>query len=283
MATNCSVVARRSDRQEDISKAFQFACSYVSSLFRNRPICTKYYEILGVDPEANEAQLKTAYKKTAFLFHTDRAGANEHIKDINEAFRVLSTPALREAYDKGGIIGVQRYENGLLAEGRIIDIGKIIREKESSLAEKGTWQDPISCAMYRCGLDTEYAELAAIDLRSCEPLDPELVRNLTQQGLGFITSAIQLALKEKFQCFVCQNYMAVLDELCCCNTDESSKQEGPHCLNKCCPQRILPCSNSRVKCDQSIVHKTCQAFGVDPQVSYKKWNAVNNKLLFILK
>jgi DnaJ-class molecular chaperone len=62
-----------------------------------------YYEILGVPSEANEKQIKAAYRKLAFQYHPDRnTGDSESankMKAINEAYAVLSNPSKRKHYD----------------------------------------------------------------------------------------------------------------------------------------------------------------------------------------
>ncbi len=64
-----------------------------------------YYEILGVEKTASQAQLKQAYRKLALKFHPDRnksADAEEKFKEINEAYQVLSDDKKRQAYDQFG-------------------------------------------------------------------------------------------------------------------------------------------------------------------------------------
>ena len=51
-----------------------------------------YYEILGVEASAGEAELKTAYRRLARKFHPDvskEKGAEERFKSINEAYEAL--------------------------------------------------------------------------------------------------------------------------------------------------------------------------------------------------
>lgn len=62
-----------------------------------------YYEILGVDRKASEADIKSAYRKLAKMYHPDLhpndANAAAKFKEINEAYEVLSDQQKRSAYD----------------------------------------------------------------------------------------------------------------------------------------------------------------------------------------
>ena len=60
-----------------------------------------YYAILGVERNAGAALLRRAYRTLALRFHPDRAGlaSTEVFQRISEAYRVLSDPAARAAYD----------------------------------------------------------------------------------------------------------------------------------------------------------------------------------------
>lgn len=73
---------------------------------------TKYYDILGVDPSATEAQLKTAYKKGALKHHPDKNAHNpeaaEKFKDLSKAYEVLSDPQKRSLYDQYGEEGLEQ-------------------------------------------------------------------------------------------------------------------------------------------------------------------------------
>jgi molecular chaperone DnaJ len=69
-----------------------------------------YYEVLGVRRDASEQELKQAYRRLAVKYHPDKNPGNkeaeEHFKEIAEAYQVLSTPDLRARYDRFGHAGI---------------------------------------------------------------------------------------------------------------------------------------------------------------------------------
>jgi molecular chaperone DnaJ len=75
-----------------------------------------YYEVLGVSKDANEAELKKAYRKLAMQYHPDRnpddKGAEDKFKEANEAYEVLSSSEKRKLYDQFGHAGLDRNAGG---------------------------------------------------------------------------------------------------------------------------------------------------------------------------
>lgn len=64
-----------------------------------------YYKTLGVSRDAKLEQIKHAYRKLARKYHPDvskETNAEEHFKDVQEAYEVLKDPKKREAYDQLG-------------------------------------------------------------------------------------------------------------------------------------------------------------------------------------
>ena len=65
-----------------------------------------YYEVLGVNREAEEGAIKKAYRKLAKKYHPDtnagNAQAEQKFKEITEAYTVLSDPKKRKLYDQFG-------------------------------------------------------------------------------------------------------------------------------------------------------------------------------------
>src|SRR5260370_37141024 len=65
-----------------------------------------YYDVLGVSKDATEDQIRQAFRNLARKHHPDvnpgDKAAEEHFKDINEAYEVLSDPDKRKRYDQLG-------------------------------------------------------------------------------------------------------------------------------------------------------------------------------------
>ncbi len=62
-----------------------------------------YYQILGLDKDTDQKQIKEAYRKLAFKYHPDRnkerSESDEKMKLVNEAYAVLSDPEKKREYD----------------------------------------------------------------------------------------------------------------------------------------------------------------------------------------
>ncbi|KAF1949787.1 TPR-like protein [Byssothecium circinans] len=68
-----------------------------------------YYKVLGVDRDADERQIKKAYRKLSKMYHPDKASSNgitpeeaqKKMATVNEAYEVLSNPELKQRFDNG--------------------------------------------------------------------------------------------------------------------------------------------------------------------------------------
>lgn len=75
-----------------------------------------FYEILGVNRDANDDEIKKAYRKLAMKHHPDRnldnPAAEEKFKEVKEAYEILSDAQKRSAYDQFGHAGVEQGGGG---------------------------------------------------------------------------------------------------------------------------------------------------------------------------
>jgi len=76
-----------------------------------------YYDVLGVSKNANDDELKKAYRKLAKKYHPDanpdnKKEAEAKFKEVNEAYEVLSDPQKRKMYDQFGTVDPQQGFNG---------------------------------------------------------------------------------------------------------------------------------------------------------------------------
>lgn len=69
-----------------------------------------YYEVLGIDRSAPEAEVKKAFRRLALEYHPDRNpshDAEEKFKEVSEAYEVLCDPNRRQIYDAYGHSGLE--------------------------------------------------------------------------------------------------------------------------------------------------------------------------------
>jgi molecular chaperone DnaJ len=75
-----------------------------------------FYEILGVNRDASDDDIKKSYRKLAMKYHPDRnpdsKEAEDKFKEAKEAYEILSEPEKRRAYDAYGHAGVNPQMGG---------------------------------------------------------------------------------------------------------------------------------------------------------------------------
>lgn len=84
-----------------------------------------YYDILEIDRNASETEIKKAYRKMAIKYHPDKnpndASAEEKFKEAAEAYEVLSNPDKRARYDRYGHAGLGGASGGGFGGGMSMD------------------------------------------------------------------------------------------------------------------------------------------------------------------
>jgi DnaJ-class molecular chaperone len=106
-----------------------------------------YYQVLETDKNATPQAIKEAYRKLAFQFHPDRNRGNpsalEKMKEINEAYAVLSDPKKRGDYDafhtRYGSFGYDRFKESYSEQDifRGSDINQIFEEMAKTFGFRG--------------------------------------------------------------------------------------------------------------------------------------------------
>jgi len=113
-----------------------------------------YYQILGVEKDASAQKIKEAYRKLAFQYHPDRnpcppggregnPSAVEKMKEVNEAYAVLSDPKKRMDYDRFhdefGLYGCDRFKQTYSEQDifRGSDINQIFEEMARGFGFRG--------------------------------------------------------------------------------------------------------------------------------------------------
>jgi len=75
-----------------------------------------YYDTLGLNQQASDAEIKKAYKKLAMKHHPDRNDGNpdstETFKEVKKAYDILSDPQKKSMYDQYGHAGVDQAMGG---------------------------------------------------------------------------------------------------------------------------------------------------------------------------
>lgn len=91
-----------------------------------------YYEVLGVQKNASEEEIKRAFRKLAKQYHPDvnkEADAEAKFKEIGEAYAILSDPEKRRQYDQFGHAAFEGGSSGFQGfSADDIDLGSIFDE-----------------------------------------------------------------------------------------------------------------------------------------------------------
>jgi molecular chaperone DnaJ len=120
-----------------------------------------YYEVLGVDRQASEAEVKKAFRRLARQYHPDVNKAPEaetRFKEINEAYEVLSDREKRAMYDRFGHTGPQAGFGGFGEYGGFGGIDDIFESFFGGMRTGTARRGPARGADLRYDLTIEFEE-----------------------------------------------------------------------------------------------------------------------------
>ena len=206
-----------------------------------------YYEVLGIDRNADEATIKKAYRNLAMQHHPDKNHnddqAVEKMKQINEAYAVLCDPQKRSLYDRHGHAGLEGYAPEDIFRG--VDFGSLFRE--SGLGGFG-FGDSIFDTLFGGGTTTRRAPGRGVDLRY------DLSVTLEEVASG-VEKTVELPEAEK--CSACNGTGAQSDGLVDCRKCRGTgqvvmEQRSGYGIIR----QIMVCGDCRGK--GKIVKKACK-------------------------
>ena len=208
---------------------------------------SKYYDILGINKNASEEEIKKSYKKLAVKWHPDKNPDNKEesekkFKEISEAYQVLSDPSKREIYDNYG-------EDGLKNDGNMggggspfnspDDIFKMFfgggrspfgedvfqNNRQSRKVEPKTVNIPVTLKEFYCGSKKKISlkiknlckkcnGYGGLNIKSCHDCDGKGIKIINKMiGPGMI-QRIQM------QCNTCNGNQKIAEQKCnICNGD----------------------------------------------------------------
>lgn len=118
-----------------------------------------YYEVLGVSRNADQNEIKKAYRKLAMKHHPDRNAsdkdAEEKFKEVQKAYAILSDSQKRAAYDKFGHAGVDSSMGGGQGFGGFSGFGDVFEDIFENIFTGGRSQGGARSRAQR-GSDLQY-------------------------------------------------------------------------------------------------------------------------------
>jgi len=83
---------------------------------------TDLYDLLDVNPDASNAEIRKAYKKKSIKHHPDKPNGDEKLfKEMKLAYETLSDPDKREHYDSTGTVKGKKPDSGQMAISKILE------------------------------------------------------------------------------------------------------------------------------------------------------------------
>lgn len=154
------------------------------------------YEVLGLQDDADEAEIKKVYRKLSIKYHPDKnpdEDSKRKFAEIRDAYEVLNDPDKKILYDTGGMEAVKKADKGEIEKGDDVhaqlEVG--LEELYNSGAHKTSFQRRVVCTGCRVKKDSPKCS-------SCNrcPNEVRLVNRQVGPGM-YIQQQEEVASKEK--------------------------------------------------------------------------------------
>ena len=145
------------------------------------PLSHSAYEVLGVDPTADEDELRRAYRLRLRQTHPDTGGDAAEFIQVQRAWELVGSAAAREAYDRGHGFGASPQPpqwNGWQARPAATDS----RPRARSYGHPGGWRRERYLSLIR--------EWAGHGVELADPYDPALVRSAPRELRRMLADAL---------------------------------------------------------------------------------------------
>ncbi len=200
-----------------------------------------YYQILGVDKNATEDEIKRAFRKLAQEYHPDKGGDPEKFKEINEAYQVLGNKDKRAQYDQYGTNFDNagqgfNFQQGFNFDPQDFDFGDIFNEffgggrtSKTSQATNNRYQkgEDIRIELNISFLDAAFGVKKEIKLKKIQKCDncdglghePNSTRHVCNKcgGTGKINRIVNTffgQMRSTSECDECQGTGVIYDQKC---------------------------------------------------------------------
>jgi hypothetical protein len=142
------------------------------------PLSTSAYEVLGVEPTADEDTLRRAYRLRLRQTHPDTGGDAAVFIQVQRAWELVGTPEGRAAYDRGHGFAEETVWSGWQAPPARTDT----RPRARSYGHPGGWRRERYLALIR--------EWAGRGVELADPYDPALVRSAPREIRRLLADAL---------------------------------------------------------------------------------------------
>jgi len=204
-----------------------------------------YYDVLGVDKDAAEQEIKAAYRKLSLKYHPDRNPddkiAEERFKEINEAYQTLGNAEKRQQYDLGGTgfpggfpggFGGNDHINDILRSMGFninIDFGGAPQTRNGNNVQRFQVKQQVNITLRDAvfGCEVEIDVPSYINCKDCSGVGGDKKQCHKCQGVGQTVTFLG-TMQYPATCVTCNGKGYVLTSTCATCNQEGFKKQSKH-------------------------------------------------------